>query len=78
MNLASAIGALSLSPSFLCFRIDMIPFGVKVLCIEPGIFQTAVSDTSLIKKNLQKLWDNLPQSVKDDYGDHYLETGEFL
>ncbi|XP_071394237.1 dehydrogenase/reductase SDR family member 9 [Centroberyx affinis] len=54
-------------------RINMTHFGVKVLCIEPGFFKTAVSDTSLLKKNLQKLWDNLPQSVKDDYGQHYLE-----
>ncbi|XP_041856911.1 dehydrogenase/reductase SDR family member 9 [Melanotaenia boesemani] len=55
-------------------RINMAPFGVKVLCIEPGFFKTSVTDTVILKNNLKKLWDRLPQDVKDDYGPTFLET----
>ncbi|KAM4608981.1 dehydrogenase/reductase SDR family member 9 [Polymixia lowei] len=54
-------------------RINMAPFGVKVLCIEPGFFKTNVTDGSLLKRNLEKLWDKLPQDVKDDYGEDYMK-----
>lgn len=56
----------------------MAPFGVKVACIEPGFFSTNVTDTVLVKNNLKKLWDNLPQHVKDDYGHVFLERSESL
>lgn len=54
----------------------MAPFGVKVLCIEPGFFKTSVTDTALVQNNLKKLWDRLPQDVRDDYGRVYLEKSE--
>ncbi|XP_067109316.1 dehydrogenase/reductase SDR family member 9 [Osmerus mordax] len=53
-------------------RMNMAPFGVKVLCIEPGFFKTSVTDVSILKKNIKTLWDRLPQDVKDDYGSDYL------
>ncbi|XP_005918231.1 dehydrogenase/reductase SDR family member 9 [Haplochromis burtoni] len=55
-------------------RIDMAPFGVKVLCIEPGFFKTNVTDTAMLKNNFMKLWERLPQEVKDDYGHGFLDT----
>lgn len=58
-------------------RINMKPFGVKVLCIEPGFFKTNVTDAAILSKNVQRLWDKLPQDVKDDYGPEYLPKGEF-
>ncbi|KAM9851203.1 uncharacterized protein ACBR49_006501 [Aulostomus maculatus] len=54
-------------------RINLAPFGVKVACIEPGFFKTNVTDTRILKNNLTRLWDRLPQDVKDDYGSDYLE-----
>ncbi|XP_061579535.1 dehydrogenase/reductase SDR family member 9 [Cololabis saira] len=54
-------------------RINMAPFGVKVMCIEPGFFKTSVTDTDILKKNLRMLWDRLPQDVKDDYGPDYMQ-----
>ncbi|KAM6935012.1 dehydrogenase/reductase SDR family member 9 [Xenentodon cancila] len=54
-------------------RINVAPFGVKVVCIEPGFFKTSVTDTEMLKKNLRMLWDRLPQDVKDDYGDNYMQ-----
>ncbi|XP_040912453.1 dehydrogenase/reductase SDR family member 9 [Toxotes jaculatrix] len=54
-------------------RLNLAPFGVKVACIEPGFFKTNVTDTEILKNNLKKLWDRLPQDVKDDYGRGFLE-----
>ncbi|XP_061827658.1 dehydrogenase/reductase SDR family member 9 [Nerophis lumbriciformis] len=54
-------------------RLNMAPFGVKVACIEPGFFKTKVSDVELVNNNLKKLWARLPQDVKDDYGQEFLE-----
>ncbi|XP_061698377.1 retinol dehydrogenase 7-like [Syngnathoides biaculeatus] len=56
-------------------RLNMAPFGVKVLCIEPGFFKTNVTNTEILENNLTKLWDRLPQHVKDDYGADFLERG---
>ncbi|XP_017288311.1 retinol dehydrogenase 7 [Kryptolebias marmoratus] len=53
-------------------RLNMAPFGVKVLCIEPGFFKTNVTDTEIHIKNVKTLWDRLPQDVKDDYGTDYV------
>lgn len=55
----------------------MAPFGVKVLCIEPGFFKTNVTDAAILSKNVQTVWDRLPQEVKDDYGTEYVKKGEF-
>lgn len=53
-------------------RLNMAPYGVKVSCIEPGFFKTNVTDTGMLKDNLKKLWDRLPQEVRDDYGHDFL------
>ncbi|XP_070694361.1 dehydrogenase/reductase SDR family member 9 [Pempheris klunzingeri] len=53
-------------------RLNMTAFGVKVVCIEPGFFKTNVTDPVLLKNNFKRLWDKLPQDVKDDYGLDYL------
>uniref|UniRef100_A0A8C6WXM5 Dehydrogenase/reductase (SDR family) member 9 n=1 Tax=Neogobius melanostomus TaxID=47308 RepID=A0A8C6WXM5_9GOBI len=54
-------------------RINMVPFGVEVCCIEPGFFQTNVTNPEMLKESLKKLWDRLPQEVKDDYGHDYYD-----
>ncbi|XP_033474273.1 retinol dehydrogenase 7-like [Epinephelus lanceolatus] len=53
-------------------RLNMAPFGIKVAGIEPGLFKTNVTDGGAMQSNLQKLWDRLPQDVKDDYGPDFL------
>lgn len=50
----------------------MAAFGIKVLCIEPGFFKTNVTDTGIQIKNLNTLWDRLPQDLKDEYGSDYV------
>lgn len=59
-----------------CLRINMIPFGVKVLCIEPGFFKTNVTDVTILGRSIKSLWDRMPQEVRDDYGHDYLEKGK--
>ncbi|XP_029981643.1 dehydrogenase/reductase SDR family member 9 [Sphaeramia orbicularis] len=54
-------------------RLNMAPFGVKVCCIEPGFFKTNVTNKTLVKNNVNELWDRLPQEMKDDYGEEYLK-----
>ncbi|KAL6469234.1 hypothetical protein MHYP_G00227580 [Metynnis hypsauchen] len=54
------------------------PFGVKVLCIEPGFFKTNVTDTNLIISCVKKLWEKIPKETKEDYGDDYISKVEKL
>ncbi|XP_065325819.1 retinol dehydrogenase 7-like [Pelmatolapia mariae] len=54
-------------------RLNMAPFGVKVLCIEPGFFKTNVTNSAILSKNIKMIWDKLPQEVRDDYGTAYLQ-----
>ncbi|XP_075951115.1 retinol dehydrogenase 7-like [Anarhichas minor] len=54
-------------------RLNMAPFGVKVLCIEPGFFKTNVTDTTILTNNVKTLWDKLPQDMRDDYGTEFLQ-----
>ncbi|KAM8856241.1 dehydrogenase/reductase SDR family member 9 [Spinachia spinachia] len=53
-------------------RLNMEPFGIKVACIEPGFFRTNVTDVDAMHNNMRRLWDRLPQNVKDDYGPGFL------
>lgn len=59
------------------FSLNLAHFGVKVLCIEPGFFKTNVTDTAMLKKDLKRLWDRLPEEVKESYGPGFLQLCEF-
>lgn len=65
-----------LPPLSIIFSLNMAPFGIKVMCIEPGFFRTNVADTKLLKKSLNELWSRLPQDVRDDYGQGFIDTCE--
>uniref|UniRef100_A0A668AY11 Retinol dehydrogenase 1 n=1 Tax=Myripristis murdjan TaxID=586833 RepID=A0A668AY11_9TELE len=80
VNVASIFGRLSLVGGGYCLskwgveafsdslRRDMYHFGIKVGIIEPGFFKTAVTRVDLIEDDQRRLWDRLPQDVKDSYG----------
>ncbi|KAM9766572.1 retinol dehydrogenase 7-like isoform 2-T2 [Menidia menidia] len=85
VNVASVFGRISITGGPYCvskygveafndsLRLGMAPFGVKVLCIEPGFFKTNVTDSGLHTKSVTMLWERLPQEVRDDYGTEYLQ-----
>nr|XP_025949752.1 dehydrogenase/reductase SDR family member 9 isoform X3 [Dromaius novaehollandiae] len=52
---------------------DMKAFGVKVSCIEPGLFRTALSNPAKIMKEKEVIWNQLPPSIKKQYGDEYFQ-----
>ncbi|XP_020645061.2 dehydrogenase/reductase SDR family member 9 isoform X1 [Pogona vitticeps] len=53
-------------------RQDMKPFGVKVSCIEPGLFKTALSDRIKVVKEKIEIWNNLSPEIQRQYGENYL------
>lgn len=54
----------------------MAAFGIKVMCIEPGFYRTNVADTKLLKRSLNELWARIPQEVKDEYGQDFMDKCE--
>ncbi|XP_075055531.1 retinol dehydrogenase 7-like isoform X1 [Mixophyes fleayi] len=55
-------------------RREMREFGVKVSIIEPGAFQTPMAlSMDVHVNNLKRLWDNLPTTVKESYGENYYQ-----
>ncbi|XP_051998624.1 retinol dehydrogenase 7-like [Xyrauchen texanus] len=85
VNVASVYGRISVSGGAYCIskygveafndslRRNMAPFGVKVLCIEPGFFKTSMTDYSALQSNIENLWLKLPEDVKDEYGSDYID-----
>ncbi|XP_018424054.1 PREDICTED: dehydrogenase/reductase SDR family member 9 [Nanorana parkeri] len=54
-------------------RRDMKTFGVKVSCIEPGLFKTPLSDPIKVLQQRTAIWKKLPVSIKEEYGENYLQ-----
>lgn len=58
-----------------CLRYEMHPMGVKVSVVEPGNFIAATSlySPEKIKAIADKMWAELPETVKNDYGRKYFD-----
>lgn len=58
-----------------CLRYEMHPLGVKVCVVEPGNFIAATSLYSAegIQAIANKMWDELPEVVRKDYGKKYFD-----
>ncbi|XP_056444107.1 dehydrogenase/reductase SDR family member 9 [Gadus chalcogrammus] len=88
VNVASVFGRVSACSGAYCIskyavesftdslRISMLPFGVKVCAIEPGFFRTAVTAYEAHWQSNQRIWEKMPQAVRDDYGPDYLQKVE--
>ncbi|XP_007943923.1 dehydrogenase/reductase SDR family member 9 [Orycteropus afer afer] len=54
-------------------RRDMKAFGVHVSCIEPGLFQTELSDPIKVNEKKRAIWKHLSEDIKQQYGEGYIE-----
>ncbi|XP_069838959.1 dehydrogenase/reductase SDR family member 9-like [Dendropsophus ebraccatus] len=59
-------------------RRDMKAFGVKVSCIEPGLFKTPLSDPLHVLEQRIRIWRRLPRTIQDEYGENYIQTDAAL
>lgn len=56
-------------------RIEMAPFGVTVIGIEPGYYRTTMTNLKAAKEYQEKVWKELPANVRLEYGDNALPWG---
>ncbi|XP_061224728.1 retinol dehydrogenase 16-like [Neopsephotus bourkii] len=85
VNVASVMGRVSFFGGGYCIskfgveafsdslRLEMRNFGVKVSIIEPGYFQTNITNGENIQKHFLAVWEKLPEEIKADYGEGYLK-----
>ncbi|NP_001090337.1 retinol dehydrogenase 9 precursor [Xenopus laevis] len=85
VNVSSGAGRLAVTGGGYCLskygveafsdslRREMYNFGVKVSIIEPGAFRTQMSQAENLKMSLTKLWEALPQEIKESYGEQYIQ-----
>ncbi|XP_041662495.1 dehydrogenase/reductase SDR family member 9 [Cheilinus undulatus] len=90
VNMASVFGRISAFGGPYCvskfgveaftdsLRLNMAHFGVKVSCLEPGFFKTGLTDVTILQNGFTKLWERLPQDVRDDYGSTFFEDSLVL
>ncbi|KAF7240259.1 Retinol dehydrogenase 16 [Varanus komodoensis] len=85
VNVASVMGRLSMfgggyCPSKYgveafsdCLRLETLNCGVKVCIIEPGYFQTNITNERIMHNNFNCLWERLPEETKQFYGKSFLQ-----
>ena len=61
-----------------CLRLEMRPFGVSVHVLEPGCFKTELLSEEAQHGRINRIWSQLPSSVKDEYGNNYLQNCNLL
>ncbi|XP_053311677.1 retinol dehydrogenase 7-like [Spea bombifrons] len=86
VNVSSIAGRLSLCGGGYCIskfgveafsdsiRRELKPFGVKVSIINPDFFKTLILDSGRLYDNIKNIWSQVPQEVKDCYGQEYFHS----
>ncbi|XP_052609750.1 17-beta-hydroxysteroid dehydrogenase type 6-like [Peromyscus californicus insignis] len=54
-------------------RCEIQDFGVKVSIIEPGSFKTVMTNADLILERSKKVWEAVPEHVKEAYGQQFFD-----
>ncbi|WKY12892.1 hypothetical protein Q1695_004032 [Nippostrongylus brasiliensis] len=57
-----------------CLRLEMRPFDVSVHILEPGAFKTELLSEAAQHARVNKIWNNLPAHVKNEYGEQFKEN----
>ncbi|XP_064495084.1 retinol dehydrogenase 16-like [Pseudopipra pipra] len=85
VNVASVMGRVSCFGGGYCIskfgveafsdslRLEMHNFGVKVSVIEPGYFDTMITNVENLERNFLSTWEKLPEEIKASYGESYLK-----
>ncbi|XP_042307256.1 retinol dehydrogenase 16-like [Sceloporus undulatus] len=86
VNVASVMGRVSFFGGGYCpskygveafsdsLRMEISKFGVKVCIIEPGYFQTAITNEKILLDNFTRYWERLPNEIKQAYGEAYFQA----
>ncbi|XP_018425108.1 PREDICTED: retinol dehydrogenase 7-like [Nanorana parkeri] len=86
VNIASVAGRFTACPGGYCMskygvesfsdslRREMKPFGVKVCIIEPGFFNTRITNAEVLKADVKRTWESATEEVRKCYGEQYYLT----
>lgn len=58
-------------------RREMYSWGIKVSIMEPGCFQTGMTQPAAIERQLRQCWNNLSDELKKEHGEEYLEKSTY-
>ena len=53
----------------------MHPWGIKVSIMEPGAFQTGMTELGARERQMKKGWDDLSDELKKEYGKEFWDKG---
>ncbi|KHN80558.1 Retinol dehydrogenase 16 [Toxocara canis] len=59
-----------------CQQHELAPFGVKVILIVPGSFESGMQDTNRLLRMLQEKWDSCEETVRKEYGEHFINRAK--
>ena len=59
-------------------RREMAPWGLHVIIMEPGIFRTGLANPQMYVAQCEKLWADLDEGVKKEYGTECRHQCKFI
>ncbi|PIC27541.1 hypothetical protein B9Z55_019763 [Caenorhabditis nigoni] len=59
-----------------CLRLEMRQYGVSVHILEPGCFKTELLNEDAQRSRIQRIWNNLPNETREEYGEEYRRNFE--